>query len=238
VDRSFIVSEIRRTAEANGGTPPGRARFASETGIRESDWSGRYWARWNDALVEAGFAPNQLQARYDDDVMAALVSEIRRLGRMPTTAELRLRRRDDTTFPSAGVFAKFGRKAVLAGRVGDYCQRHPGHEDVLEAIAATIELAPEDDAAGDGGAERYGFVYLLKSGRHYKIGQTFDVGRRRYEIAIQLPEPVTEVHAIRTDDPIGIERYWHGRFAERRRNGEWFELTQADVSAFKRRRFM
>ena len=157
---------------------------------------------------------------------------------MPTTAELRLRRRDNSTFPSAGVFSKFGRKAALAGRVADYCQRHPGHEDVLEAIAAAIGPTAQDDAAGEEDAERYGFVYLLKSGRHYKIGQTYDVGRRRYEIAIQLPEPVTEVHAIRTDDPIGIERYWHDRFAERRRNGEWFELTRADVSAFKRRKFM
>lgn len=93
MDRAHIVAEIRRTAKENGGTPLGRLRFAAETGIRESDWSRRYWARWNDALAEAGFSPNQLQPRYaDDDVLAALVTEIRRLGRMPTRAELDLRR--------------------------------------------------------------------------------------------------------------------------------------------------
>ena len=79
---------------------------------------------------------------------------------------------------------------------------------------------------------------LLKSGRHYKIGHTVDVGRRRYELAIQLPEAVSEEHVIRTDDPVGIERYWHDRFASRRKNGEWFELTRADIAAFKRRKFM
>jgi hypothetical protein len=239
VDRAYILAEIRRTAEANGGTPLGRGRFESATGIRESDWSGRYWARWSDAVVEAGFAPNQLQSRYpDDDVLAALVIEIRRLGRMPTKAEMRLRRRQDSIFPSTGVFARFGSKAALTRAVADYCRARDDDQDILRMIPSDIVesgIEYQDKVADD--SARNGFVYLLKSGRHYKIGHTFDVGRRRYDLAIQLPDPVTEEHVISTDDPVGIERYWHSRFADRRKNGEWFELTRADITAFKRRKF-
>jgi hypothetical protein len=84
-----------------------------------------------------------------------------------------------------------------------------------------------------------GQVYLMKAGSHYKIGRSNAAGRRAYELAIQLPERLEVVHVLDTDDAVGIEKYWHNRFASRRANGEWFALTKADVNAFKRRgRFM
>lgn len=77
----------------------------------------------------------------------------------------------------------------------------------------------------------------MKSGHHFKVGRSDELERRVKQISVQLPESVTLEHAIRTDDPPGIEAYWHRRFAERRAKGEWFKLTPADLRAFKRRKF-
>jgi len=108
---------------------------------------------------------------------------------------------------------------------------------ICEPIAAKAGQQSVPSTAGTG--PQPGVVYLMKSGRHYKIGRSNSAGRRAYELAIQLPERLETVHVIETDDAIGIERYWHLRFAAQRLNGEWFALTTADVAAFKRRkRFM
>jgi hypothetical protein len=79
---------------------------------------------------------------------------------------------------------------------------------------------------------------LIKSGRFFKLGKTNAAGRRERELAIQLPEKTKTVHVISTDDPTGIEAYWHRRFESKRQNGEWFALDKDDVIAFKRRKFM
>src|SRR5205823_1144139 len=83
-----------------------------------------------------------------------------------------------------------------------------------------------------------GYVYLLKHGtrREYKIGRTNNPLRREGELGIQLPEKCQPVHYIKTDDPEGVEAYWHRRFAGKRKEGEWFALSTQDVRAFKRLR--
>lgn len=132
-------------------------------------------------------------------------------------------------------------QGCLVRKRSSHCQCRDGFDDVLQVCAVKVlgvEARKESEVARRNEVEQLGFVYLLKSGRYYKIGKTNAAGRREYELAIQLPEKANTVHVIKTDDATGIEAYWHRRFGSRRKNGEWFELDGADVAAFKRRKFM
>ena len=240
MERVSILSEIRRTAEANGGVPLGKLRFESETGIKESDWSGRYWARWGDALREAGFEPNVMQGPYDElDLLQEVVGVVADLGKWPTTAELKLYARQHPGFPSHNTIRRLGSRADQARLVIDRQSDLALSDDVLAICQHVVEqVKKEPPAERPAHSGPNGFVYLLKSGRYFKIGHSNDPGRRAYEVRLQMPEKVTFIHEIETDDPRGIEAYWHRRFAERRQNGEWFVLDRSDIAAFRSRKSM
>jgi hypothetical protein len=240
MDKQHILDEIVRTAQENNGRPLGIKKFEDETGIALSDWYGRYWARWGDAVKEAGYQPNILQDSYDEDWMIEkLISLTRELGHFPVKGEMLLKTRTDKTFPNPATFdSRLRGKAGRVKKVLDYCRSKTGYEDVIQICEAIthVEVSAEKDNTDDD--SEIGYVYLIKSGRYYKIGRSNSAGRREYELAIQLPEKAITEHVIKTDDPTGIEAYWHKRFSDRRKNGEWFALTAADVRAFKKRRFM
>lgn len=239
MDKQEIIEEIMRTAKLNNGKALGQERFIKETGIKKGDWYPYHWLRWSDTIKEANLSPNQLNTAISKDVaIKKLIDLIKEIGHFPVFGEFRIKARQDSTFPSHGVFEKFGGKKKLAAAVVSYCRTQGGLDDVIEICT---EHACEDESTSTKNAETAteegdGFVYLMKSGRHYKIGRTDAIGRRHSEIKTQMPEEVEVVHHIKTDDPSGIEAYWHKRFANKRKNGEWFDLTRADINTFKRRK--
>jgi len=237
--KQHILDEIVRTAATIGGIALGRERFFQETGIKESDWLGKFWARWSDAVTEAGCIPNKPNAPMEETaLLESFVAFIREVGHLPVVSELKLKAKQTSGFPSHNTFRKFGNKSQQIQKLIEYCEGKPSYADVL-AIARASE--PEDVEAptdAESAEETIGFVYLLKANRFFKIGRSNSFERRSRELAIQLPERAETVHVIRTDDPIGIELYWHRRFESKRKNGEWFELSAQDVKAFKRRKFM
>jgi hypothetical protein len=173
-----------------------------------------------------------------DELLKKYATFAQQLGRLPTDADLRLKARTDADFPHDRPFRRLGSKCKLIAQLLDYCRKCDGLEDVASWCEAyTREHSVRVEAARQDNVEM-GAVYLVRSGRYYKIGKSNAAGRRQYELSLLLPDPVKTVHIIRTDDPSGIEAYWHRRFAEKRKSGEWFDLDAADVAAFKRRRFM
>jgi AcrR family transcriptional regulator len=234
--RDFIIQEIQRLAAAAGGRAPGQQLFTKETGIAPHQWRGRYWARWGDALNDAGFQPNDWNGKLDsEEVLREIARAVRHFGRLPTKDELLLRRRTDPNIPSDQAIRRhFGRRDDIVTALIKLTAEDPGYADLaamLPAITSTAITRPSPSKAVDG------FVYLIRSGDFYKIGRSDDAERRFKQITVSLPDKAELFHTIRTDDPPGIEAYWHRRFGDRRTNGEWFKLTSQDVSAFKKRKF-
>lgn len=231
--RGQILDAIKRLAAANNGKAPGARLFESQTGIREAVWRGIYWARWGDVLVEAGFAPNTWQGKHETEfVFQKFIDACRHYARIPTVDEIKMYGRGREDFPSTkALYQHFGSKDALLQNLRAWVTGKEGFADVAAMLGEGVETSAGSAKATEG------LVYLIKSGAHYKIGRSDELERRVKEIRIALPEAATLVHSIRTDDPAGIEAYWHRRFNDRRANGEWFKLTSSDVAAFKRRKF-
>jgi hypothetical protein len=237
MNKEHILQEIKRSAEANGGTSLDTKKFEEETGIKIDDWLGKHWARWEDAVREAGLTPNRLQTTFEESMlMEKYIALTRELGKLPVKADMQLMHRADADFP---YYLTFSSKPELVKRVAAYCKNRIGYEDVVLLSERYVPQRGEGSANDHLPAEaEIGFVYLMKSGEFYKLGRSNAAGRREYELAIQLPQKLKTVHVIRTDDPRGIEAYWYNRFETKRKIGGWFALGAADVAAFKGRKFM
>jgi len=228
-----ILDAIRQTAKQNDGKPLGRTGLKKETGIGVYDW-GAYWAKFSDAQQEAGFTPNLPNTAYEDEfLIEKMIGKIRHYGKYPTLGELRVELNKDADFPFRAIKQRTQKELVI--KIVEYCNKKTGYDDVINICKPIIEKLDNQEQSEDTkGNEKIGEVYLAKSGNYYKIGKTKDSVRRGQELKIQLAEELKLIHLIKTDDPSGIEAYWHNRFEAKRKRGEWFDLRSADVKAFKR----
>jgi hypothetical protein len=242
--KAHILSEIKRTAAKNGGIPLGIDRFREATGIRKEDWYGVFWAKWTDAQIEAGCEPNQFgtPALEEEWMLTKIADCTRELGYIPIKPELMLRKKNVPDFPNIGTIRRrLGSKSEMVDLLIKYCRIYDGWTDVIDICLSIQESLPTKDQSGSSAndsASEIGHVYLLKHDKVYKIGRSTDASRRYKEIRAQMPYETEEIHVIETDDPAGIEAYWHNRFRDKRLKGEWFELSVSDVKVFKKRKFM
>ena len=239
MDKDEIISEIIRTAEENGGVPLGRNRFHKVTNVNSSDWYGKYWSKWNDAVREEGYEPNRMNSAFDSIFLLQKYSElVNELGRVPTAPELRMKARNDESFPSQNTFARFGSKKQLVGHLVEFSKSHKEFSHLTELLEKTPHELPSDVQDETTATDQTGYVYLMQFGTEYKIGTSSNVDRRFRELKTQMPYEGKVIHTIETGDPEGIEAYWHGYFSEKRLKGEWFKLSASDVKYFKKGKLM
>lgn len=118
-----------------------------------------------------------------------------------------------------------GRLNIVGSTYCDVCRAPLDTDiDLFPPIAETLPPM--------GMKDRSGVVYLLCVGNWYKIGKTNDPLRRYRELDIQLPHKPERLHHITTNDIHHLERHWHRYLREKRGNGEWFQLDQADIDEF------
>lgn len=234
--KAEILVAIRRIAKANGGKAPGSQKLQTELNLGKADWYPKYWLRWSDAVREAGLEPNKLSARFDEDfLIKCYVDLTRELGRFPIEGDLMVKRNRDSSFPSRDTFWQLGSKSERAAKVLAYVRKRTELQSLIPLVESAVVAAPSQDEEPES-ISVVGYVYLVRHGqrREYKIGRTNNPLRREGEIGIELPQTLKPIHVIATDDPSGVEAYWHRRFADKRLKNEWFALAAPDVQAFKK----
>lgn len=196
-----IIEAIRQAAEENDGKPLGERRFEKETGIKPHEW-GKFWARFGDAQKEAGFIPNQRQRAYANEfLIEKMIGVMRKMRKFPTYREIQVEKNNDKDLPDSNAFKRLCTQKQLAERIIKYCNGKGDCYDIIELCRPVLEKNNEENnIIGPDINQELGDVYLFKSGRYYKIGKTNDTVRRGSELRVQLPEKITLIHSIKTDE--------------------------------------
>lgn len=85
---------------------------------------------------------------------------------------------------------------------------------------------------------RGGYVYVLKSAYGFKVGRTKNIPHRMRTFAVKLPFFYSIEVCAWFDDHISAESSYHQMFANKRINGEWFDLSDDDVTLVRTRTLM
>ena len=221
-----ILSAIKQFYKDSGNKAIGQKSFSQATGI-SLYYVGKYWARWSDATKEAGVKHGAKWTREKDEVLVKdMIGLIRKYKKYPSLGEIRVSGSNYYT-----IIKKRG-KPYMINAIVNYCNGKPKYKDIL-TICKNLQ---EDEIVQKYEHIQQGTVYLLKERQNvYKIGRTSSTEKRIPELNVASSEKLELVSEIKTDDPVGVEAYWHNRFKEKAmKRNEWFRLKQADVSAFKR----
>lgn len=75
-----------------------------------------------------------------------------------------------------------------------------------------------------------GYIYVVKSGKYYKIGRTLNPKKRIQKYITENPDKVKIVLCKKVKDYIKVEKELHLKFKNRNHNREWFNLNKEDIN--------
>lgn len=94
------------------------------------------------------------------------------------------------------------------------------------SLRTPVEPRPSDSPTG-------GYVYLVRSPYGVKIGKSVNVKSRTRLFEVKLPFPITVEHYAWFEDYSFAERDLHRQYHAKRLEGEWFDLSAADIARIK-----
>jgi hypothetical protein len=229
-DREKIVEQLTRTTAANGGVPLSTRAFFKETGLGPRDLHRCGWPTHGALLQSQGLARGTMRQAYsDEDLFRPLAELTQTLGHFPTQNEREVERHREPAFPSTEAYFRRARGTSLKAEFVAWCRRCDEYPDLVAKLSGSDATAIRQARP----AVR-GYVYMIRSGKRHKIGRETTAGARQAAAGTWLEDPAV-VHRIATDDPEGVERYWHERFRKQNKlvKGEIYDLNAVDVAAFR-----
>jgi len=80
-----------------------------------------------------------------------------------------------------------------------------------------------------------GYVYIIHTDHSTKVGRSKNVKTRIGAIGTQLPHKILWTESFKVDDMYNEELKLHEEFKDKRINGEWFDLSDEDITIIKNR---
>src|SRR5438477_11019033 len=122
------------------------------------------------AFPEAdAYSPNDPTHKMPYEILVRRFAELAlKRDHVPTEPDLNLKRKEDPTFPGKLVFRRWGSRDALLTAVTEYCEGKAEFAPVLELLSQGNSTRLEHRL---GSLRVSGLVYLLRSGKHYKLGR-------------------------------------------------------------------
>jgi hypothetical protein len=215
MDKQKILDLIKESADKAGGAALGARTFYKQYGLTDNDIR-KYWDNYNDAVEEAGYPRNEpLRAYEKEEILSAYLSlVIKEKGKFPWSKAYARRTRGNPDLPAAGTLTKrFPRKYDLLLALKEYVSEHETPDEILTLIDDELDSAIPPEVVDEAAGLIEGYVYLMKSGKSYRIGRSSDPDFRRVALDRGTVEETTEEHRRLLAESSGYGELLSGRMA-------------------------